>query len=108
MGEIVYNKLVRDLIPAIITGDNQTPVTRVLSDDEFRKALLEKLVEEAKELLESDSEIGERADIAEVLRSLDAILGYSKDEIESARANKADKRGGFEQKIFLEKAITHD
>jgi predicted house-cleaning noncanonical NTP pyrophosphatase (MazG superfamily) len=108
MGEIMYNKLVRDLIPAIITDDNQTPVTHILNDDEFRKALLEKLVEEAKELLESDGDLGERADVAEVLRALDGVLGYSKDEIENARLKKADKRGGFEQKIFLEKAITHD
>ncbi len=108
MVDIVYNKLVRDLIPAIITDDNQTPVTHILNDDEFRKALLEKLVEEAKELLESEGDLGERADIAEVLQALDDVLGYSKDEIESARLKKAEKRGGFEQKIFLEKAITHD
>jgi len=108
MGEIVYNKLVRDNIPQIITDDNQTPVTRVLGDDEYRVKLLEKLVEEANELLEADGDMGERADIAEVLKALDTHLGYTDDEVESARAAKAEKRGGFEQKIFLEKAITND
>jgi predicted house-cleaning noncanonical NTP pyrophosphatase (MazG superfamily) len=108
VGEIVYNKLVRDNIPQIISDDNQTPVTRILSDEEYRKQLLEKLVEEAQELLDADGEIGERADVAEVLKALDTILGYTDDEVESARAAKAKKRGGFEQKIFLEKALTND
>jgi predicted house-cleaning noncanonical NTP pyrophosphatase (MazG superfamily) len=108
VGEIVYNKLVRDAIPAIIERDGQVPVVRTLGTSEYRRALLEKLVEEAQELLESDGDIGERADIAEVLKALDPVLGYTDGEIEAARAGKAEKRGGFEQKIFLEKAITDD
>jgi len=108
MGEIIYGKLVRDQIPAIIEKDNQQPVTRVLGDSEFRRALLEKLVEEAKELLESDGELGERADVAEVLKTLDGLLGYTDADIEATRVEKVQKRGGFEQKIFLEKAITND
>lgn len=108
MGEIIYNKLVRDGIPVIIKNDNQTPVTRILSDDEYRQALFEKLIEEARELFEADGDIGERADVAEVLKALDAALGYSEEVVEDARAAKTAKRGGFEQKIFLEKAITDD
>lgn len=108
MGEIIYDKLVRDKIPAIIEEDGESPITRVLGDAEFRRRLLEKLVEEANELLVSDGELGERADIAEVLKALDPILGYTDDAIETARAEKAERRGGFEQRIFLEKAMTTD
>lgn len=108
MGEIIYDKLVRDEIPAIIEADNQTPITRQLGTVEFRRKLLEKLVEEANELLDSDGDIGERADVAEVLKALDTVLGYTNDEIETARVQKAIKRGGFEQRIFLEKAILND
>lgn len=108
MSEIVYNKLVRDGIPAIIENDNQAPVTRILDDKEYRQKLLQKLVEEATELLESDGDLGERADIAEVLKALDPVLGYTDDAIEEARAQKALKKGGFEQKIYLEKAILND
>lgn len=108
MGEINYEKLVRDKIPEIILDDGQVPVTRILGSSEYRRALLEKLVEEAKELLESDGDLGERADVAEVLGALDVVLGYSKDEVENARLKKAEERGGFEQNIFLEKVITHD
>lgn len=108
MPEAVYNKLVRDKIPAIIKADAATPVTRILDDNEYRQELLAKLVEEAKELLESDGDISERADIAEVLRALDPVLGFSPDAIEKARGDKAAKRGGFEQKIFLEKVVVND
>lgn len=108
MGKIIYQKLVRDKIPAVIKQDNQQPVVRTLDNKEFRTRLLEKLIEEAQEFLESDGAISERADIAEVLKALDAVLGYTDDSIEQARADKAEKRGGFEQKIFLEKAITND
>jgi predicted house-cleaning noncanonical NTP pyrophosphatase (MazG superfamily) len=45
-----WNKLVRGPIPEIIETDGAVAVTRTLSTDEFRAALLEKLQEEATEL----------------------------------------------------------
>ncbi|MDP3985475.1 MAG: nucleoside triphosphate pyrophosphohydrolase [bacterium] len=46
---IVYNKLVRDKIPDIIRSHGRHPEMRILSDDEYRKFLRLKLVEEAGE-----------------------------------------------------------
>lgn len=103
MDKKVHNKLIRDKIPAIIRADNATPTIRTLSEDEYRRELLKKLVEESTELLESDGSLDERADVAEVLRAIDALLGYTAWAVESARADKADARGGFDQKLFLEK-----
>ena len=37
--ERIYNKLVRDNIPEIITDNNETPVTRILTDEEYKKSL---------------------------------------------------------------------
>lgn len=108
MGEIVYNKLVRDNIPLIVSADGQTPITRVLGDDEYLRALLDKLVEEAIELREQIDIMGERADVAEVLLAIDGALGLQPDLIEAERIEKAKRRGGFEQRIFLEKVITND
>lgn len=108
MGEIIYNKLVRDNIPAIIKNDNQIPVTRILDDAEYKKRLIEKLIEGAQELLDSGGDIQERADVAEVLKALDEAFGYTDDGVEHARREKAEKRGGFTQKLFLEKALTND
>lgn len=97
-----YNKLVRDKIPEIIVANGEEPVYRVLDGDEYRQALLDKLVEEAKELREANGDMSERVDVAEVLRALDDLLGYSADSVESACAEKARKRGGFQGRIFLE------
>lgn len=33
--ERVYNKLVRDNIPSIIESNGETPITRILSDEEY-------------------------------------------------------------------------
>lgn len=108
MGEIFYEKLVRNKIPAIIEADNQQPIVHVLDDNEFRRALLDKLIEEATELRDANGEIGERADIAEVLRAIDQLYGYSPEQVEQARAVKASARGDFSEQLFLEKAITND
>ncbi len=103
MGKIkVHKKLVRDKIPEIIKASNAVAMTRLLSDDEYRKELLKKLVEEANELLESDGSLDERADVAEVLRAIDTLFGYGTDVVEQARAKKAQERGGFDKRIFLE------
>ncbi len=108
MGEIIYNKLVRDNIPHIIIADGQVPVVRKLDDDAYTTALLRKLDEEVKELIDSDGAITERIDVAEVLKALDEHLGFDAKTVEAERIKKFKARGGFSQRIFLEKAITKD
>jgi predicted house-cleaning noncanonical NTP pyrophosphatase (MazG superfamily) len=41
----------------------------------------------------------------EVIRACTIARGYSTDELENVRADKAAKRGGFEQKILLKEVI---
>ena len=43
----------------------------------------------------------------EVIYACANARGYTKDELESIRAEKAAKRGGFEKKILL-KTVTED
>lgn len=33
---MAFNKLVRDKIPEIIKNNNETPITRILSDEEYK------------------------------------------------------------------------
>lgn len=101
MGKQAYNKLVRDRIPEIIRADGKQLKTRILDDAEYLEALLKKLEEECAELAESRS-IEELADVHEVLLALADALGISHAELEKVRRDKAAKRGGFQQKIFLE------
>ena len=69
--ERIYNKLVRDNIPNIIKEKGEEPITRILSDEEYKKELEKKLNEEYQEVLEaSGSErVEELADMLEVIKA---------------------------------------
>ncbi len=101
MGEKTYNKLVRDKIPEVLTEHGVLGDFEELADEQFRLALLDKLVEEAKELRESEGDMGERADVAEVLKSIDEVFGFTPEKVEKSREKKLSERGGFEKKLFL-------
>lgn len=97
----VYNKLVRDNIPEIMVNKGCRPVTRILDDEEYLTELNKKLLEEVNEYLE-DNNIEELADIKEVFMSILKFKGISDEELEKVRVDKANKRGSFNDKIFLE------
>lgn len=104
----VYNKLIRDKIPEIITKDNgKTCVTRIMADDEYLESLNAKMQEELNEYLAS-GEIEELADLEEVLRAILDVKGVSYDEFEKIRNEKVLKRGAFKKKIFLESVKEKD
>jgi len=106
--EKIYNKLVRDNIPNIIKNNGNEAITRILSDKEYKEELEKKLLEEYNEVLkaiETNDRIEELADMVEVISSLAKLENKSLNEVlEIAKAKKI-KRGGFEDKIFLEKVI---
>ena len=95
-----YNKLVRDLIPEVIEASGNKCRTRVLSDEEYLEMLDAKLDEELAEY-HKDQNIEELADLLELIRAAAIARGYTLEELETARAEKAKERGGFERKIFL-------
>ena len=97
MGETTYNKLVRDRIPEIIASDGKTCVCETLSDEDYLRLLDAKLTEELSEYQESRS----LEELLEVLRAVAKARGWTWEELEQARQDKAAKRGGFEKKILL-------
>lgn len=100
--ENVYNKLVRDGIPDIIKATGKEPVFRVAGPEEFGRLLKEKLWEEVREFSGSDT-AEELADILEVIKALAVNRGQEWAEIEKLANQKAEERGGFEKRIFLER-----
>ncbi len=96
----VYNKLVRDNIPEIIRNNNETPIIKTLSNDEYLRELKSKLQEEVDEFLESN-DIAELADILEVVDALSTANNSSLNEVMDIKIRKAKKNGKFENKIFL-------
>lgn len=104
MKTVKYHKLVRDRIPEIIEASGKTCVTEALSDEEYLKMVDAKLDEELAEY-HKDQNIEELADLLEVICAAAIARGYSLDELECARAEKATKRGGFAKKILLKEVI---
>jgi len=105
MNRKTYNKLIRDRIPEIIKKDNAIPKISILDDERYKIALKEKLVEEAKELLEAktDKEIlNELSDVLQLIESLALNNNTTIEEVEKQRKKKKIERGGFEKKLFLE------
>lgn len=105
--ERVYNKLVRDHIPSIIEGNGEIPVTRILSDEEYKMELEKKLNEEYQEVLNATGKdrVEELADMVEVIKYLARLEHASLDQVISIANEKSAKRGAFEDKIFLEKVM---
>ncbi len=97
---MALNKLVRDKIPDLIAAGGEHPITRILSDAEYRICLEQKLDEETSEYHESKS-LEELADILEVVYALCKAQGYTTDELNDIYRKKHNERGGFEKKIFL-------
>lgn len=97
-----YNKLVRGKIPEIIRADGGTPIFRIIEDgSEYLQALMLKDVEEGIEFAENPC-LEELADKKEVQIAMAKALGFTPEQVEQARIEKYEKRGGFEDRIFLE------
>ncbi len=100
----VYNKLVRDLIPKIIEEAGKSFTTRTLSDEEYRQELRKKAFEELEEYMNASDDVTaveELADLLEIIHALAECHGATIEQVEAVRASKAEKRGGFIEKIFL-------
>lgn len=101
MSIIYHNKLVRDRIPEIIEKSGKKASIKTLSEAEYLDMLDIKLKEELDEYL-FDKSMEEIADLLEVIHAVVTARNSSMEEVERIRLQKKEKRGGFEEKIFLE------
>lgn len=101
-----YNKLIRDRIPAIIEASGRNRVTEILSDEDYLRMLDAKLDEELAEYHKGQN-IEELADLMEVIYAAAIARGYTLEQLEQIRTEKAAERGGFMKKILL-KAVVED
>ena len=94
-----YYKLVRDRIPEIIEAQGRESVNHIADDEEFQKALMNKLREEVEEFIEEPCR-EEMADIMEVIYAILKNQEFTFEEIEEVRKKKAKERGVFDKKII--------
>lgn len=102
-----YHKLVRDRIPEIIEASGNTCITEILSNEDYLRMLDTKLDEELAEY-HADQNIEELADLMEVIYAAAIARGYTLEQLEQVRAEKAAKRGGFAKKILLKEVIERE
>lgn len=108
--EQIYNKLVRDKIPDKIKSNREIPITRILSNEEFKIELDKKLLEECYEVINATGEelLEELGDLLEVMKHKAKLENATLDDIIKISEKKNEKRGSFEQKIFLEKVLEEE
>lgn len=99
-----YNKLIRDKIPEIITSSGKQCIVEVMSEEEYLETLDCKLEEELAEY-QADKSLEELADMLEVMYAVVRARGYSIDDLERVRKQKAEKRGSFEKRLRLKGVI---
>ncbi len=102
----IYNKLIRDRIPEIIEKNGSKSKVRVLDDEKYKEELLKKIIEEAKEVLETKGDrkelTKEVGDVLEIIDYLVKVFGLDSEEIEKMRKERKESKGGFDKKLFLE------
>lgn len=104
MKQIIYNKLVRDRIPEIIESSGKTCTVEILFDEDYLRMVDAKLDEELAEY-HKDQNIEELADLLEVIYAATKARGYSIEQLETVRSEKAAKRGAFDKKILLKEVV---
>ena len=97
---IKYDKLIRDKIPEIIEQSGKKCIVEVMNNDTYIEYLDQKLNEELAEY-HQDKSIEELADLLEVMYAVVVARGYSVEELERKRLDKAEKRGAFEKRLLL-------
>lgn len=97
-----YNKLVRDKIPENINSESgRKSKYRILNDKEYLNELNKKVIEEANEFIEENS-IEELGDLMEVINAIMQFKNYKTEELYKVMKEKADKKGAFNNRIYLE------
>jgi predicted house-cleaning noncanonical NTP pyrophosphatase (MazG superfamily) len=98
------SKLVRDKLVDQYISDGHKPLLRKLSTEEHKAELINKIIEETKELakVETYKAASEIADIQQAIDDLVEAYGLSSEDIRVAQTAKFDKAGGFKDGTFIE------
>lgn len=96
-----YNKLVRDRIPELIRESGRQYTSRVLQDEEYYQALINKVIEEMEDYRKS----GDEEELADVYEALDCLMRFKNYEplhMDYLKLMRREARGSFVDRILLE------
>ena len=97
----IYQKLVRDRIPEVITNAGKPFATRKASEQELMDYAMKKLQEEVQEFIE-DPSAEEAGDIMEIFYFICDKLEINDLTIMAEKTAKRVQRGGFDKGLILE------
>jgi len=95
-----YNKLVRDKLPQLIKESGRDYTSRILDENEYYNALLDKVIEEIEEYRISGNE-EELADVYEVLDCLVQLKEYEPMHLDYLKLIRREARGSYKDRILL-------
>lgn len=98
-----YNKLVRDRIPEILDSQNIRFAIEELSDQDYRQALRQKLIEEAQEAADATEIdlVTELADLWEVIEAMMSVYGIQRHDVLACQLQRREDRGAFHHRLKL-------
>jgi hypothetical protein len=108
MVRFYLQKLVRDKVVPNCLDDPEVVHTeyRELDSQEFRRELVCKVHEEADEIplgdKQRDEALKELADLQEVVDALRQAFGFSDEQVKEEMARKKQKKGGFDNRHYIE------
>ena len=108
MVRFYLQKLVRDKVVPNCLDDPEVVYTeyRELDSQEFRRELVCKVHEEADEIplgdKQRDESLKELADLQEVVDALRRAFGFSDEQVKEEMARKKQKKGGFDNRHYIE------
>lgn len=103
----LQNKLWRDDAVSMMEKHGSRMHWRTLNDAEFDEQLRLKLIEEVHEVCMTSTKpdlISELGDIFEAIDALCRLHGVERQEILASQEKKRQERGGFDHRVFVEKA----
>jgi len=104
MPKFRFAKLVRDKIVEHQVASGAKPHYRMLNDEEHKKALIKKIIEEAEEIAASKPEdvANEIADVQQALDDLKEKYGLSDKDISVVQAKKRRRNGAFKEGYYID------
>lgn len=109
MRSFILNKLVKDKVFTNMQELGQQITYHKLTDEEFLPELKKKLLEEAQEFDVADKDaVNELADLLEVIEQIAKEIGKDFDEVRKAQIKRKQVRGGFDNKIYIERVGLDD
>ena len=104
MPKFKFNKLVRDKIVEKQVASGAKPSYRQLTAAEHEQELVNKIIEEAKEILQADGAgmVDEIADVQQAIDDLREKLNLTDEAVAIAQAIKKDKNGAFKKGLYID------